>query len=153
MVAMLFAVAVALSASGAPAAGAAGFKVTTDKGRTVGHVAPGPLPTASERIGVVRDLKAFRGAVYSRQTSSGHAGWPVSNGKSYVAWVTKAGPGRFFIKKVPWAAANGRVVRSSTGRWVAQKKSGGRWVTVGGVQKGCRGHWAAGAMRLLLWSR
>lgn|GEM_PF-1954562 len=153
MIAMLLVAGATLSVPGAPAAGAAGFKVTTDKGRTVGHVAPGPVPSATDRIGVVHDLKAFRGAVYSRQSSSGHVGWPVSDGTSYVAWVQKAGAGRFLVKKVPWAAASGRVVRSSTGRWIAQKKSAGRWVTVGRVHKGCRGQWAAGATRLLLWNR
>jgi hypothetical protein len=153
VLALLLAAGVALSSLGASAAGAAGFKVTTTKGRTVGYVVPGPLPTATDRIGVVRDRKAFKGAVYSRQSGSGRVGWPVSNGRAYVAWVQKSGAGRYLVKRVPWAAASGRVSRSSTGAWIAQKKSGGRWVTVGRVQKGCRGHWAAGAMRLLLWSR
>jgi hypothetical protein len=153
MFAMLLAAAVAVSVPGTPDAGAAEFKVTTVKGRTVGYVAPGPLPAATDRMGVVRDRKAFRGAVYSRQANSGYVGWPVSNGTSYVAWVQKTGARRFLIKKVPWAAAAGRVTLGSMGRWIAQTKSGGRWVTVGRVQKGSRGQWAAGAARLLLWSR
>ena len=153
LLAIVLAAGVVLSVSGASAAGAAGFKVTTTKGQSVGYVVPGPLPAATDRIGVVRERKAFKGAVYSRQSSSGRVGWPVSDGRVYVAWVQKSGAGRFLVKRVPWAAAAGRVSRSSSGAWNAQKRSGGRWVTVGRVQKGCRGHWAAGAMRLLLWSR
>ena len=102
---------------------------------------------------MVRDRKGFTGAVYPRQSNSGYTGWPVSDGASYVAWVQKSGARRFLIKRVPWAAAAGRVTRGSTGRWIAQKKTGGRWITVGRVQKGSRGQWAAGAARLLLWSR
>lgn len=149
----LLVVGAATLAFAATPAGAAQYKVSTKAGKTVGHVAPGPIPDAADRIGIVRGLTAFRGAVYSRQTSSGRVGWPVSNGKSYVAWVHKAAAGRFLVKKAPWAAASGRVSRSSTGVWIAQKKKSGRWVTVGRVQKGCRGQWAAGATRLLLWAR
>ena len=101
----------------------------------------------------MRDLSKFRGAVYSRQTSSGYAGWPVSNGTSYVAWVTKSSTTRFLVKKVPWGATAGRVTRLSNGRWLAQKRVDGRWRTVGRIQEGCRGQWAAGAARLLLWQR
>jgi uncharacterized protein YcaQ len=101
----------------------------------------------------VRDLVKFRGAVYSRQSSSGYLGWPVSNGTSYVAWVKKASDRRFVVAKAPWAAAGGRVTKTVSGGWLAQKKVVSSWVTVGRVQKGCRGQWAAGAVRLLLWSR
>jgi hypothetical protein len=133
------------------AAGAAGYKVTNKSGRTVGRVVPGPLPSSADRIGVVRTLTKVRGAVYSRQSSSGYVGWPVSNGRAYVAWATKAKDSRFLIKKVPWSAASGRATRIASGKWILQKRVKGRWVTVGGVQKGCRGQWAAGAARLLLW--
>ena len=98
----------------------------------------------------MRDLAKFRGAVYSRRSSSGHVGWPVSNGASYVAWVKKISDRRFVVTKVPGGSASGRATRISSGRWLAQKKVQGRWVTVGRVQKGCPGWWAAGAARLLL---
>jgi hypothetical protein len=132
---------------------AAGYKVKTKGGRTLGRVLPGPVPSGAGKIGVVRDRTKFRGAVYSRQSNSGHVGWPVSNGQSYVAWVKKVSAARFLVKKLPWASAAGRVTRISSGAWLAQKKAGGGWVTVGRVQKGCRGQWAAGATRLLLWAR
>ena len=109
------------------------------------------MPSPGDRIGVVRDLAKVRGAVYSRQASSGYVGWPVSNGSAYVAWATKASDKRFLIKKAPWSTASGRATRLSSGWWLAQKKVSGRWVTIGRIQKGCRGHWAAGAARLLLW--
>ncbi len=134
-------------------ASAAGYKVWRPSGKTVGRVVPGPVPDQGDRIGVVRDLSRFRGAVYSRQSSSGHWGWPVSNGKSYVAWIKKNKVTRFTWLKVPGGPAVGRVTRAADGKWLAQKKSGGRWVTIGRVQRGCRGQWAAGAARLLLWSR
>lgn len=142
------------AAAALPAAAAAtDYKVTSKAGRTVGVVRPGPKPDGADRIGIVRDLSRYRGAVYSRQSSSGYWGWPVSNGSSYVAWIRKASNSRFLVKKVPWGAAVGRAVKTSTGRWLAQKKRDGRWVTIGRVQKGSRGPWAAGAARLLLWSR
>jgi hypothetical protein len=132
-------------------AAAAKYKVTHKTGRVAGRVVPGPAPDQADRIGVVYDVGRFRGAVYSRQTSSGYVGWPVSNGSSYIAWVTKAGGKRFLVKKVPWAAAVGRATKMSTGTWLAQKKVHGRWVTTGKIQKGCLGRWAAGAAMLLLW--
>lgn len=132
---------------------AAEYRVTKASGALAGRVAPGPDPGQGDRIGIVRDLSKFRGAVYSRQTSSGYAGWPVSNGTSYVAWVTKSSTTRFLVKKVPWGATAGRVTRLSNGRWLAQKRVDGRWRTVGRIQEGCRGQWAAGAARLLLWQR
>ena len=142
--------ALALLAS-VPAVAAADYKVTNKSGRTVGRVVPGPEPSPADRIGVVRDLSKLRGAVYSRQSSSGYVGWPVSNRSGYVAWVKKASNSRFLIKKAPWSAASGRATRLSSGQWLAQKKVNGRWVAIGRVQKGCRGQWAAGAARLLLW--
>lgn len=140
-----------LLAAVASVASAAGYTVTNPSGRAVGRVVPGPDPGQADRIGVVRDLSKFRGAVYSRQSSSGYVGWPVSNGRSYIAWVKKVGDGRFVVQSAPWAATGGRVTRTSSGRWLAQKKTNGRWVTLGRVQEGCRGQWAAGAARLLLW--
>ncbi len=137
----------------AASAQAAGYTVKTKGGRTVGRVLPGPVPSGADKIGVVRDVAKLRGAVYSRQSSSGYVGWPVSNGTSYVAWVKKASARRYLVKKLPWASTAGRVTRISSGVWLAQKKAGGKWVTVGRVQKGCRGQWAAGATRLLLWAR
>ena len=134
-----------------PMAGATDYKVTKNSGRTVGRVVPGPVPSPGDRIGVVRDLAKVRGAVYSRQSSSGYWGWPVSNGRAYVAWATKASSSRFLIKELPWSSASGRATRISSGWWIAQKKVNGRWVTIGRIQEGCRGHWAAGAARLLLW--
>jgi hypothetical protein len=132
-------------------ASAAGYKVWKASGSAAGRVVPGPVPDQGSRIGVIRDLSKFRGAVYSKQTSSGHRGWPVSNGSSYVSWVKQVSRTRFAVTKVPGGSAAGRVTRISNGNWLAQKRSSGRWVTVGRVQKGCRGHWAAGALRLLLW--
>jgi hypothetical protein len=132
-------------------ASAAGYSVTTVDGRAAGRVVPGPDPGQGDRIGVVHDLSKFRGAVYSKQSSSGSVGWPVSNGSSYVAWVKKVSDTRFVVKKVAWGATAGRVTKTSSGRWLAQKKVATRWVTIGRVQKGCRGQWAAGAARLLLW--
>ena len=142
-----------LSAAVPAVAAATDYKVTTKSGRKVGVVRPGPRPEGADRIGIVRDRSKYRGAVYSRQNSSGYWGWPVSNTSTYVAWIRKASDRRFLIKKVPWGAAVGRAVKTSSGRWLAQKKSNGKWRTIGRVQKGCRGQWAAGAARLLLWSR
>lgn len=130
---------------------AADYRVTRVSGSLAGRVLPGPDPGQGDRIGIVRDLSKFRGAVYSRQTSSGYVGWPVSNGTSYVAWVKKASTSRFLVKKVPWGATAGRVTKLSSGRWLAQKRVNGRWRTMGRIQAGCRGQWAAGAVRLLLW--
>ena len=136
----------------APPQAAADYKVTKNCGRTVGRVVPGPVPSPGDDLGVVRrDLAKVRGAVYSRQSSSGYWGWPVSNGSAYVAWATKASSSRFLIKKLPWSSASGRATKLSSGWWIAQKKVEGRWVTIGTIQEGCRGHWAAGAARLLLW--
>jgi hypothetical protein len=132
---------------------AAEYKVTNKSGRTVGKVVPGPVPDQGDRIGIVRNRVKYRGAVYSRQSSSGYLGWPVSNTSSYIAWVKKVSNRRFVVKKVPWGTAVGRATKMTSGRWLLQKKSGGRWATIGRVQKGCRGQWAAGAARLLLWSR
>lgn len=142
-----------LMATVATPADAADYKVKTKGGRTLGRVLPGPVPSGADKIGLVRDRTKFRGAVYSRQSNSGQVGWPVSNGQSYVAWVKKVSATRFVVKKLPWGSTAGRVTRISSGVWLAQKKAGGRWVTVGRVQKGCRGQWAAGATRLLLWAR
>jgi hypothetical protein len=132
---------------------AAEYRVTKASGALAGRVLPGPDPGQGDRIGVVRDLSGFRGAVYPRQASSGYVGWPVSNGTSYIAWVRKSSTTRFLVKKVPWGATAGRVTRLSSGRWLAQKRVDGRWRTVGRIQEGCRGQWAAGAARLLLWQR
>ena len=134
-------------------AAAAGYAVKSKAGRTLGRVLPGPVPSGADKIGVVRDRTRFRGAVYSRQSNSGYVGWPVSNGQSYVAWVKKVSATRFLVKKLPWASTAGRVTRIASGVWLAQKRASDKWVTVGRVQKGCRGQWAAGATRLLLWAR
>ena len=133
------------------AASATQYKVWKRSGAAAGRVVPGPVPDQGSRIGVIRDLSKFRGAVYSKQTSSGYRGWPVSNGSSYVCWIKQVSKTRFAVTKVPGGRTAGRVTRISNGNWLAQKKSSGNWVTVGRVQKGCRGHWAAGALRLLLW--
>ena len=133
------------------AASATQYKVWKASGATAGRVVPGPVPDQGSRIGVIRDLSKFRGAVYSKQTSSGYRGWPVSNGSSYVSWVKQVSKTRFAVTKVPGGPVAGRVTRISNGNWLAQKKSSGSWATVGRVQKRCRGHWAAGALRLLLW--
>jgi len=129
------------------------FRVTKASGSLAGRVLPGPNPGQGDRIGIMRDLSKFRGAVYSRQTSSGYVGWPVSNGTSYIAWVKKSSTTRFLVKKVPWGATTGRVTKLSSGRWLAQRRVNGRWRAVGRIQEGCRGQWAAGATRLLLWQR
>ncbi len=142
--------AVLLMAAVPSSAAATYYKVTNKSGRTVGRVVPGPVPDQGDRIGVVRNLTRFRGAVYSRQTSSGHVGWPVSNGSGYVAWVKKVSTRRFVLAKLPGGRAVYRATKLSSGRWLAQKKVKGRWATVGRIQKGCRGQWAAGAARLLL---
>ncbi len=142
--------AVLLIAAAPGGAWATEYKVTNKSGRTVGRVVPGPIPDQGDRIGVVRDLTKFRGAVYSRQASSGHVGWPVSNGTSYVAWVKKISSRKFVVTKVPGGSASVRVTKISSGRWLAQKKIQGRWATIGRVPKGCPGQWAAGAARLLL---
>ena len=142
--------AVLLIAAAPGGAGATEYKVTNKSGRTVGRVVPGPIPDQGDRIGVVRDLAKLRGAVYSRQASSGHVGWPVSNGTSYVAWVKKVSDRTFVVARVPGGSASGRATKISTGQWLAQKKVQGRWATIGRVQNGCPGQWAAGAARLLL---
>jgi hypothetical protein len=143
----------ALSLAIPAAASATDYKVRTKGGRVVGVVRPGAKPEGADRIGTIRDRDSYRGAVYSRQNSSGYWGWPVANTSKYVAWVRRASAKRFFVKKLPWSRAVGRAVQISSGTWLAQKKVNGKWRTIGRVQKGCKGRWAAGAARLLLWSR
>ncbi len=149
----MLALAGAVFALAAAPAFAVEYQVTKASGARAGRVVPGPDPGQGDRIGTIYDLSRFRGAVYSRQTSSGYVGWPVSNGTSYVAWVKKSSTSRFLVKKVPWGATAGRVTQLASGRWLAQKRVDGRWRTVGRIQAGCRGQWAAGAARLLLWQR
>lgn len=150
----LVALSTLLLLAAAPAgASATQYKVWKASGAAAGRVVPGPVPDQGSRIGVIRDLSKFRGAVYSKQTSSGYRGWPVSNGSSYVAWVKQVSKTRFAVTKVPGGPATVRVTRISNGNWLAEKRSSGNWVTIGRVQKGCLGQWAAGAARLLLWKR
>jgi hypothetical protein len=136
------------------AASAARWQIFDNSGKPVGSVVNG-LNDAGSPCGWIRTGGSVVANVY-RFTADGFDGWIVSPGTGATpkgSGILRETPTRFTLGRLDGSRSVARAVKVPAGYWVLSRKANGAWARVGSVRGGCRGAWAAGATRLLLWRR
>jgi hypothetical protein len=137
-----------------PAAWAARWQVFDNAGKPVGSVVDG-LNDAGSPCGWIRTGGHVVANVY-RVTTGGFDGWMLSPGagetpKKYG--ILRKTPARFTLGRVDGSRPTVRAVKVKAGYWLLSEKVNGTWTRVGSTRGGCKGAWAAGAARELLWRK
>lgn len=144
---------VLLLALPAPAS-AARWRVFDNSGAPVGSVVNG-LNDAGSPCGWIRTGGDVVANVY-RLAAGGFDGWMVSPGvgeRPRKFGILRKTPTRFTLGRLDGSAPTVRAVKVAAGYWVLSQKMDRVWTRAGSVRGGCKGAWAAGAARQLLWRK
>jgi hypothetical protein len=136
------------------AASAARWQVCDNSGKPVGSVING-LNDAGSPCGWIRTGGSVVANIY-RFTAGGFDGWMVSPGAGETpkeSGILRKTPTRFTLGRLDGSRPVARAVKVAAGYWVLSRKANGTWTRAGSVRGGCKGAWAAGAARLLLWRK
>jgi hypothetical protein len=136
------------------AASAARWRVFDNSGDPVGSVVNGLNDAGSPR-GWIRTGGNVVANVY-RYAAGGFDGWMLSPGVGETPkefGILRKTPTRFTVGRLGGSHPVARAVKVAAGYWVLSRKANGRWTRVGSVRGGCKGAWASGAARELLWRR
>jgi hypothetical protein len=149
-----FALAASILLLALPAAAAARWQVFDNSGEPVGSVVNG-LNDAGSPCGWIRAGGRVVANVY-RVRESGFDGWMLSPGAGETpkqSGILRKTPTRFTLGSPDGSDPTVRAVKLAAGYWVLCRKVNRAWTRVGSVRGGCKGAWAAGAARELLWQR
>jgi hypothetical protein len=136
------------------AASAARWQVFNNSNAPVGSVVNG-LNDAGSPCGWIRTGGKVVANVY-RVTAGSFDGWMLSPGVNETPkkfGILRKTPTRFTLGRRDGSDPTVRAIKVTAGYWVLNQKVNGTWTRVGSVRGGCKGAWAAGAARLLLWRK